>query len=500
MAVTKEQLLAFAHHSSKEVSNAYQDRIFEELLKPQGGLISFEDIKFTGENAFNANDFYQDLADKIRKTDVSDKRSLWTVFFEVIRQDQNNIPAICAAICYVYAESGATIQVKDRCLSYLNSVKKTTSDEGIICALLKNAESNRFQCLALYRINRLDKHSPAVISAVDALPKSLFEFQLSACKALLQRKIKEQNVGLAKVLVKALANFPSVALLSHSKEDLQLARLLKETQETLVLAMKEFAPNASLDSLVSNVISLENIKSLTAENAIKVFCSVLENASKDSADYSVTCSLEALNILAPKNLQVAKEVYETLFEVMSFESFYVKNLALLVMSNVYSALDPESPLTEDYALLYGNNIGNLRQAKQDVYMNCLISWMPGHWHNFLLTIKNAPDEEKANLLAVVAKHHPEFWSEAFTALDWKNVKDINALMLGLIKLSTKYPLARIAITESIKEIASLHIFKENEALEIRLQLLMFFWFEDVQIKDDVIPRVEIDSLLALLKD
>lgn len=496
--LTKEQLLAFAHHSSQEVSNAYKNRIFEELLKSQDRLISFEDIKFIGENAFNADEFYQGLADKIRNLKVSDKRSLWTLFFDIVRQDKENIPAVYAAICQLYTENGVTTQVKDRCLNYLSSIKKTSIDGKIICALLKNAENERFQSLSLCRVGHLDKYCPEVILSIANLPSNLFEFQLNLCKTLLRLKIEEQNAGLAKILVNGLMNHSPIALLGNSKEDLRLARLLCEAQELLVQALEDFISNKKTNSLVENILSLENSKSLTTENTVKVFCSILDNAPKDSADYFVTCSLEALNILAPRVPQTAEKVYVTLVAAMSFKSFYVKNLALLVISSTYPALDPESKLAEDYCLLYASNIGNLRHARHDIYTKCFVSWMLQHKPNFLLTVKNVPLGEEMNMLDVAAKHC--YWSEAFTAFSWNEFKDISALMLGLIDLSQYCPLARVAITESVKEIASLHTFKENEALEIRLQLFAHFWFDDIQIKDDATPLSEVNYLLALLND
>lgn len=487
--LTKELLLQYAKHSSEKVRDAALNRICDELLKGDKGLLEFQDIVFREECDFSLETFFHFLSKRVLL--ATENNDVWDNFFDIV----SGCPHAFDAVLEIYRSEKTPEQMKKRCLDWLRTDGQRVPLGNCIVALLKNLDDDELIEIATERCkNTKDTVSEWVITKI---PIEKMELKLRLINLVSAHKNASANKNLAFVLLNDLSN------LSFSMAE----KFSAEIAKAVISALKGLPDKFDLDQkLVDKIKLLQNEALITPKDYTELLAVLAEGCDE------ITPPL--LGELLPGLITCLKEdkknfalVNEALQKVFAIDDLFLRREALYVHACIARFMKSDKDFKMNHSETFKQDLYRyadiFKNELSERFEDCYAIWFNLDDNCFLELVKNTPmfsSKTVITLLNFAANKTPKGWKKVFDAINWDNLKESKSVVLAVLNyiVLLEYDSIRFDAIKALQQLLQ-NRFSDEDADEIVAKLKKYDLSGIFKVlrKDD---SQEIAKILNLLKE
>lgn len=487
--LTKELLLQYAQHSNRDVREAYQDRIYAELLKGDKGLVTIDDIAF-GEN-FSKYTFYKKLTQKAQATLGLMSKS-WEIYFKLIshyKQDCNFV-----AWDVIGLIKTLPFRLKKLCYNWLEQQPLEAFSGLVVGELLEYPLDYKLYEIALKHCPYLKGEYYDIANYLKEYPIDKINYLLNIVEALPNMEESRSAEDFSELLLSNLHILP------------ENKKLAKKRIEDILLKIFSNSQNGACSNVVSELLRTACREKKINTNCCLSLIGLSMNYIKMRNQPFLEEQLQDLYKLTQNNNKSFASVYAILAKAMSLSNGSGSEIEMANLSQIFQVNKKNKTFLKNflpkYKKLYLQHISMVDDASPVTFYRLFSFWSEMDKKVLIETIRHAPSRCYESILGHIRSKTPEFWSEAFDILDLQKFSNY-ALATNLITQLNNEVYAHLAdvTLESLKKILDYYNDFDYETATIlskRLKSNPLTASLTVKCKDLTVQQVK--SLLKIIKE
>lgn len=487
--LTKELLLQYAQHSNRDVREAYQNRIYAELLKGDKGLVTIDDIVF-GEN-FSKYTFYTKLTKKAQAT-LGVMSKSWEIYFKVIshyKQDCNFV-----AWDVIGLIETLPFRLKKLCYNWLEQQPQETFSGLVVGELLKYPLDYKLYEIALKHYPHLKGEYYDIAHYLKEYPIDKVNYLLNIVEALPNIEKSRNAEDFSELLLSNLHILP---------ENKKLAR---KRIEDILLKIFSNSQNDACNNVTSNLLRMSCREKKINTNCYLSLIGLSMNYIKMRNQPFLEEQLQDLYKSTQNNNKSFAPVYGILSKAMSLPNGGGLETDMANLSQIFQINKENKTFLKNflpkYKKLYLQHISMVDDASPVTFYRLFNFWSEMDKNVLIETIRHAPSRCYESILGYIRSKTPELWSEAFDTLDLQKFSNY-ALATNLITQLNDETYAHLAdvTLESIKKILDYYNdFDYEEATILSKRLKSNPLTASLTVKCRELSVQQVKSLLKIIKE
>ncbi len=479
--LTKDLLLQYANHSSEKVRDAALNRICDELLKGDKGLLEKHD--------FSYRTIFRFMPERVLLQ--SENNDVWGNFFYIVL----DAPEAFDAVLEIYRSEKTPEQMKKRCLNWLWKNEHKVPLHQCIETLLKNPDDNELMKIVAERCKSAE--DPDLGWIIIEIPFEKIELKLQLINILLTYKRVEAAKDFISVLLDDLNNLsPSMA-----------KKFSVETVRTVISAVKRVPNKFDIDLGFVNQIKLLQKKALIKAKDYIELLNVLTEGWND-------VPLPLIEWLLPGLIPCLKEdkknfalVNEILQKAFAVRDCFLLPEALYVHACIARIMKSDKDFKKNHFETFKQDLyryaGAFKDSRSSRFEECYAIWFNLDDKCFLKLVKDrqmSDSKEVIKLLNFAADRTPQGWKKVFDTMNWEKLRDLKPVVQAVLNfvILPKYDSIRFDAIQALQQILQ-NRFNDEDADEIEAKLKKHDLTGIFKVLHKEDPQ-EIAKILNLLKE
>lgn len=472
--LTKELLLQYPSHSSIIVREAAYGRLAEEVMKTEG-LVDFKELKFEGEDALDAGEFYRSL-DAFVKANCH-KDGVIRRYCQIVKQDSLNTEMIIQKMLDL-AEylKGSSTYLNQAICNCLNLAKPGYYDSSYIMSLLSMPQISDFLSVAKNRLQQLTVCYPELVEPVGELAETHLTDALDMIDILICQNDASQNRSLCRVLCKIIAGREEETSKQYLKGQTRIFKLL-----TKAVRMLDFHKDREIEELNRTMFDLHRKKLLNKETMSLIVGIELEQVISGREAF-LDGALQRLILLSSEDIMTAVYFFYPLSQLIKRIKESKIEVLFVVIRFIHKLR--EQNFDENYFSGYEGlyrRFGSvcLPEMKAHQLSVSVNIWLKlNDKDNLLFLFRYAPIAHIMLALEAVAEKKEEWLPEVFDELNLQNIEDKSIFAVSLTRLADTHP----SLQYVLRQVLAQYEFEEKECRCLQQIFRQYSWTAELRIK------------------